>query len=81
MLSELSGLGYPREAARTMGFFSWQLVVGIQNKSPQDAPLWYADCFKLKGTLASGLRETSAPLFSYLEELELEALPITDYAR
>ncbi|XP_036121245.1 sorting nexin-1 isoform X1 [Molossus molossus] len=33
----------------------------VLNESPQDVPLWYADCFKLKATLASGSRETSAP--------------------
>lgn len=38
-----------------------QVAVGVQNEAPQDASLWYADCFELKATLASGLRETSSP--------------------
>ena len=33
----------------------------VQNKSPQDVPLWFADCSELKATLATDSKETSAP--------------------
>ena len=35
-------------------------IVGVQSKSPQDVPLWCADSFELKATVASGSRKTSA---------------------
>ena len=35
------------------------VIVVAQNASPQAVPLWYADCFELKVTLATGSRETS----------------------
>ena len=40
----------------------WLIDVGVQNKSPQDLPQWYADYFELKATLATGSKETSAPI-------------------
>lgn len=50
--------------------------VGFQNEPPQDMPHWYSDYFEPKATLASDLRETSAPPFNYLGELELRDFPI-----
>lgn len=42
--------------------WSWRVgYVGLQSKSPQRAPAWYADCSEPKATWASGSRETSAP--------------------
>lgn len=38
-----------------------QAGVGVHNESPQEAPPWYADYLELRGTWASGSRETSAP--------------------
>lgn len=37
------------------------VTVGVQNKSPQDVPLWYADCYELKATLAAGSGGTASP--------------------
>lgn len=43
-----------------------------QNESPQEVPLWYADCFALKATVAAGSREVSVSIsphpLNYLEE-------------
>lgn len=36
-------------------------TVGVQDKLLQDVPLWSADCFEQKTTLAVGSRETSDP--------------------
>ena len=66
--------------------------VGVQNRSPQDVPLWYADFSELKVTLelrkSSGkkkgnfscrLKKNFCPSLTYLE-LELGASPlIRDY--
>ena len=52
-----------------------------QHVSSQDVSLWYADCFELMVTLATGSRETSASYPNDLEELELKALVIRDYKR
>ena len=32
--------------------FGQQASMGVQNESPQDVPLWNAECFVLKATLA-----------------------------
>lgn len=50
-------------------------VVGVQNQSPQEVPLCYADYFELEATNSVGSREPSA-LLNYLEKPELRALPI-----
>lgn len=50
--------------------------VGVWNELPQDVYQWFADYFELKAILALGSRETSATLFTYLEEPELGALLI-----
>ena len=56
--------------------------MGVQNKLPGDVLLWCMDCLQLRAVLALGSRETSAPPFYSLEELELGALPIMeDYQR
>lgn len=44
--------------------------MGVQHASPQEAPLWCADSFELKVTLAAGSRETCVPPPDYQEELE-----------
>lgn len=41
-----------------------QAGVRVQDESPPDVPLWYAGCFELKAALASGSKETSAPLLT-----------------
>lgn len=52
----------------------------VQKEPPQDVPLWDVDCSGLKAILAAGSKETSAPPFNYLEELELGAMSIiSDY--
>lgn len=52
---------------------------GVSEQAPQHVSQWYRDYFELKAVLAEGSRETSVPLFNYLEELELGSLPIKDY--
>ena len=42
---------------------------GVQNESPQDVPLQYADCFKLMVTLATSSTVTSAPFMITWENL------------
>lgn len=54
-----------------------QTGVGVQNESPQDVPLWYAD-FELKATKTVDSGESSdPPSFNYLE-FKLGDLPISD---
>lgn len=53
---------------------------GVQNESPHDVPQWCANCFELKTTLAQAQEKLLFPYppppLSYLEEFQLEALPI-----
>ena len=54
--------------------------IGVQNGSPQDLALWYADCFELKAISALGSRKTSAPPFNNLDKLASGAFStVRDY--
>lgn len=50
--------------------------VGVQNEPPQEVSQGYEGYLELKAILATSSRETSAPSFNYLEELELRDLPL-----
>lgn len=47
-------------------------IVGVQNESPQDMPLWYEDYFELKALETLWAQEKLCP-YNYLEEFELGA--------
>lgn len=54
----------------------WVNIVGVQNKSPWDVLLWYADYFESKATEALQAQEKLLPLLNYLEKCKLGALPM-----
>lgn len=43
-------------------------MIGIQNKSPQDVPLWDVDYVGLKATKTLQAQEQVLPLLNYLEK-------------
>lgn len=45
-------------------------IVGIQNESPQDVSLWYADDFELKATNTLWAQEKFLLLLNYLEKFK-----------
>lgn len=51
-------------------------IVGVQNTSPQDMPLWYVDYFELKAAEALQAQEKLLPFLNYLEKCKWGALPI-----
>ena len=53
--------------------------MGVQKQSAEDVPQWHTGCSELKATSSAGSRKTLAypTPFDYLEELELEALPLS----
>lgn len=43
-------------------YYTYYNTAGVQNKSPQEAPAWYADCSEQKATLATDSGEATPKL-------------------